>query len=170
MLTNEFLNLLEKNDELKIIKKDQTGNFVGVNYFITPKISIKLYKPKVVFVNSKTVTFEMSKINTGLVNLLRRCDALILDKINNLTQAEDGLIKYNIFYENENNNNIYLRVYLPSYKNKYLIKYIEENKETFFKLPKLNSTIDEVIIDIKNVWYNNKKMGYNLELKCINIY
>lgn len=173
IITQELLNLLEKNDEIKIIKKEQTGSIVGLNYFISPKLSIKLYKPKVLFVNSKTIIFEMSKINTGLLGLLRRCDQIITDKIK--TQNDEFLdldkkIKYGIFYENELNNTICLRCYLPAFKTKYLIKYIEERQEIPFKLPRSSSIIDEVIIDIKNVWVSGNKIGYNLELKIINVY
>lgn len=170
ILTHEFLNTIEKNKELKIIEKEQTGNFVGMNYFITPKISIKLYKPKVLFVNSKNITFEMSKINTGLIGLLKRCDNVIMEDLNKLIDIEENTVKYNIFYENDNSNNIYLRAYLPCYKSKYLIKYLEEGKETHFKLPRVNSILDEVVLDIRNLWFNNNKIGYNLELKYINIY
>ena len=165
IITHDLLNTLEKNDEIKLIKKEQTGSMIGLNYFISPKLSIKLYKPKVIFINAKTITLEMSKINTGLIGLLKRCDNIISNKIETNEQ-----IKYGIFYENETNNTICLRCYLPNFKSKYLIKYIEENKEIPFRLPNLHSTIDEVIIDIKNIWLNNNKLGYNLELKIVNIY
>lgn len=174
IISHELLNGLEKNDEIKIIKKEQTGSMVGLNYFISPKLSIKLYKPKVIFVNPKTITFEMSKINTGLLGLLRRCDQIITDKIKTQDHEDsldlDKKIKYGIFYENESNNTICLRCYLPAFKTKYLIKYIEEREEVPFKLPRSNSVIDEVIIDIKNVWVSGNKIGYNLELKIVNVY
>lgn len=168
IITNELLNSLEKNDEIKIMKKEQTGAMVGFNYFILPKLSIKLYKPKVIYVNSKSITFEMSKINTGLVNLLKRCDSLIMNKL--LFENVDSQVKYNIFYENENNNTICLRCYLPCYKSKYSIKYYEENVEKIFRLPRSNTILDEVVIDIRNIWCNNNKLGYNLELKYIHVY
>lgn len=169
IITHELLNLLEKNNEINVIKKEQTGSIIGLNYFVSPKLSIKLYKPKVIFVNPKTITFEMSKINTGLLGLLRRCDTIITDKIKNDTDIDEK-IKYGIFYENETNNTFCLRCYLPCYKSKYLIKYIEEKQEMHFKLPRLHSTIDEVVIDIKNVWLNGNKIGYNLEVKIIKVY
>lgn len=173
IITHELLNNIEKNDELKIIKKEQTGSFSGTNFFITPTLSIKLYKPKVIFVNPKTITLEMSKINTGLLSLLRRCDKMIMDKISDDIPEFDEKIKYNIFYENEKNNTICLRCYLPSfnnsYKTKYFIKYMEEGNETYFKLPRINMILDEAVLDIRNIWCNNK-LGYNLELKYIHVY
>lgn len=167
IITHELLNTLERENELKVMKKEQTGSVIGLNYFISPKLSIRLYKPKVVFINSKSITLEMSKINTGLTSLLRRCDDLITQKID---IDLEGKIKYNICYDNEKNNTILLRCYLPSYKSKYLIKYMVEGKESIFKLPNSNTCLDEVIIDIRNIWYNNNKIGYNLELKYVHIY
>lgn len=168
IVTHELLNALERENELNVVKKEQTGAIVGLNYFISPKLSIRLYKPKVLFVNPKSITLEMSKINTGLLGLLRRCDTMIMGKIDEQDKQEK--IKYNIFYENENNNTFCLRCYLPAYKSKYLIKYVVEGNESIFKLPNTNCQLDEVIIDIRNVWISNNKIGYNLELKYIHIY
>lgn len=171
IITHDLLNTFEKNNELNFLKKEQTGSINGLNYFILPKLSIKLYKPKVSFINKKSITFEISRINTSIISLLRRCDEMIINKLENDIPNIKNTSKYNIFYENENNNTICIRCYLPCYKTKYLIKYMEEDKEMPFKLPKLNSTLDEVVIDIRNMWYNNdNKLGYNLELKYIHVY
>lgn len=170
IITHDLLNVLEKNDELNFLKKEQTGYITGINYFILPKLSIKLYKPKVTFINTKSITFEMSKVNTSLINLLRRCDEMVIDKLNSNMLDTKEKTKYNIFYENDKNDTICIRCYLPCYRSKYLIKYVEENNETTFKLPKLNCILDEVILDIRNIWYNNDKIGYNLELKYIHVY
>ena len=56
-------------------------------------------------------------------------------------------------------------------RNKYFIK-VElnncyGNEESKFWLPPKNSTYDSVILEIRNMWLNDEKVGFNLELKSI---
>ena len=58
-----------------------------------------------------------------------------------------------------------IRCYLPNIKGKHLIKCYIDNKEETFKLPRVNTVIDNCIIEIRNIWNINNKSGFNIELK-----
>jgi hypothetical protein len=163
LLNSEVLNELIVSKTLKIMKKSQKiAN--NSNYYFIPSIGIKVYKPKIVYSNYKWVVFEFDKYE--FYNLLKLLQ-IINDKLQYKLKADYSELFdkdiYNIISERDDK--FTLRCYLPNKNGKYFIKCNESNY--VFKLPKINCYLDEALIEIRNVWCNDSKYGFNLELKSI---
>ena len=73
ILNSEIMNDLIKTDILKFLEKYQRGGS-GKNYFITPTIGIKLYNPKITWIDNykKNIAFSFSKHdNLNLYTMLK---------------------------------------------------------------------------------------------------
>jgi hypothetical protein len=153
--------------ELKLdIFRRRQKNIENNNFYFTPNIGIKLYTAEIIIVTPKYVVFKFDKIkDLNLLTLFRN--------INNFLQSK---IKYNFgeFF----NKNVYsiaseyeeyftLRCSLPAHNGRYHIKYYEDNEQKIFKLPKIGTKYGCVTLEIRNVWENNKDVGFNIEVKEI---
>lgn len=161
ILNSEILNDMIKDDVLKILKKNQkvAGN---CNYYFNPSIGIKIYKPKVKFLDKKFMVFEFEKYsNMGLLGLLR-CVNTILKKQTKTKFSElfDKDI-YDLF--NEDDEKFMIRCYLPNYNGKYAI----ETDYGKFNLPRIGCCYDMAVIEFRNIWKNVEKYGFNIELKQV---
>lgn len=166
IVTGEILKKIHEEKTLKFIKRKQK-NMDSYNYYITPNLSIELFNPKVMIVTPKYIVFEYKKHEIlNLFSLLQYTNNTILNIIKMYTRT-DLKTTYNLYSEVDDN--ITIRCSLPQKNNKYLIDNIDMytlEKRTFF-LPKRDICINRVIIDIRNLWETNDKIGYNLELKSI---
>jgi hypothetical protein len=169
ILTNDILNQLINNQELKVMTKrqPQTNNY---NYYLSPNIGFCLYNPKIIVVNPKFLVLQFNKVdNINLLNLLRNASESIYKHVKKSNYIVETTKFYHI--ESEQENTFSIRCYLPHVRNKYFIK-VElnncyGNEESKFWLPPKNSTYDSVILEIRNMWLNDEKVGFNLELKSI---
>lgn len=162
ILSSDVLFQLKKERALKLDKKYQK-NSSDYNFYINPKIGIKLYNAKVIEHSINHVVFQYDKkdfinlfillkhINEDIIDLYKTCDSYELKTI------------YNLYIDKEDTFTI--RCYLPHYKSKYSITHYENNKILPFNLPKKYMVYDEVFIDIRNLWIKDNKVGFNLELK-----
>lgn len=169
ILTIDILKQIIDNQELKVITKRQhkTNNY---NYYLTPNIGFCLYNPKIIVVNPKYLVLQFNKYdNINLLNLLRYTSESIFNHV----KKSNYIVQTTTFYhiESEQENTFSIRCYLPQVRNKYSIKVELNNyslgEEIKFWLPPKNSTYDSVILEIRNMWLNNEKVGFNLELKSI---
>ena len=168
IINSEVLSELINSEQLKIVKKRQQ-NVDNFNYYFSPSIGLNLWRSKVMIVNPKFIVFEFNKIeHMNLLILLRD----INNKLQKLVKKQNSELFntdiYNIMSEIDDDK-FTIRCYLPNVRGKHLIKCYIDNKEETFKLPRLNTIIDNCIIEIRNIWCINNKSGFNIELKSTSI-
>lgn len=164
ILTSSILSELE----LEIFRKRQK-NIENSNFYFTPNIGIKLYNAEIMIVTPKYVVFKFDKVkDLNLLILFRNINNYLQNKIK--TRFGDFINKniYNMFSEQEDF--FTLRCSLPGYNGRYHIKYTENNQVNYFKMPKVGTKYNCVLLEIRNVWENDKGVGFNLELKQIDNY
>jgi hypothetical protein len=167
ILNSDILNDMKKNDIIKLEKKYQK-NSDNYNFYIHPNISIRLYNAKVIDISTNHIVFQYKKIDfLNLMIFLKNLNEHIL-KLYKESDSYDNKMIYNLY--NENEETFTIRCYLPHNKFKYFISHYQEEKSLYFNLPKKGSIFDEIIIDIRNLWINNNKVGFNLELKQTKYY
>ena len=169
ILNTEITNNLISTDILGIIEKYQKKG--GKNYFFTPTISIKLFKPKVTWIDStkKNVSFLFKKHeNLNLYTMLRNVNNSLTYFYK--TKAYNPIDNISPFFY-EKGDYFYVKSYLPNINGKYLINSYLNNIEEIFKVPRIGIIYDVIILDIRNIWEKDNHAGFNLELKetCINI-
>lgn len=165
IVNSELLTDLLKNNTITILKKRQKDSNDS-NYYFTPNIGLNLWNAKIMFINSKFLVLEFNKIDhINLLTLLRYVDSSLQKLLKSKNSELFNVDIYSIMSETEDKFTI--RCYLPNYRGKYLIKYYVNDSDELFKLPKLNSIIDNCVIEIRNVWGKNNKYGFNIELKSI---
>lgn len=162
LLTSESLTNLIQEGKLNILKKSQK---LGTNYFFTPTIGIKLYNPKVIFSDRKNITLQFDKrTNLNLYKMLEFINSILMKKYKNSSQTVPDL-NYNLFYENDDFFNI--RVFLPYSKGKYDIQVTDNANFIPFRIPNKGAVYDIVVVEIRNIWEQASRSGFNLELKSI---
>jgi hypothetical protein len=165
LLTSESLTNLIQEGKLNILKKSQK---LGTNYFFTPTIGIKLYNPKVIFTDRKNITFQFDKrTNLNLYKMLEYINSILMKKYKNSSQTIPEL-NYNLFSENDDYFNI--RVFLPYSKGKYDIQVLDNQSHaefTPFRIPNKGAVYDIIVVEIRNIWEQPSRSGFNLELKSI---
>lgn len=166
ILNKEITRNLIYNKELKVLKKYQSDK-VSCNYYFTPNVGIKIYKPKVMIINEKYIVFEFDKNNSiGLYSLLKMINEEIKELIYRSNIIRDANF-YDMYSDIEDGNKYTIRCSLPKFKWNYKIEYIYNTDKVPFVLPRLGCVFDEIVVEIRNVWQNNNKLGYNLELKKV---
>jgi hypothetical protein len=162
ILNSSILNDLINTNTLVLQTKFKKPN--GKNYFFIPNIGIKLFNAKVSWIDpsKKNISFAFNKYeNLSLLNMLRYINEKLTIIYNNKSMYPKNLSPF--FFEKDDL--FYIRCYLPNTKWKYHIEsYFNDNSEEFF-IPKLSSIYNIIIIDIRNIWEDDNKAGFNLELK-----
>lgn len=147
---------------LNILKKSQK---LGTNYYFTPNIGLQLYNPKVKYNDKKNIVFEFDKWkNMSLYKMLDYINSELLKKYK---QSSDTIPEtvYNFF--NETENTFTIRAFLPYSKGKYDIQVVNKTECELFKHPRNGAVYDSVIIEIRNIWEQPTRSGFNIELKSI---
>lgn len=166
IINSEVLSELINSEQLNIVKKRQR-NVDNFNYYFSPSIGLNLWKPKVMIINPKFIVFEFNKVeHMNLLILLRDIDKKLQKLVKNKNSELFNTDIYNLMSEIENDK-FTIRCYLPNFKGKHLIKCYINNNEEIFKLPRVNTIIDNCIIEIRNIWRTDNKSGFNIELKSI---
>ena len=162
----ETLNDLIYSDVLKVLKKRQKVNS-NVNYYFNPNLSVQLFNAKALIVNQKYIVLEFDKTTHLSLLLFLRA---ISDKLINFLKSKDcdlfDVSIYNIMSELENTFTI--RCHLPNNKGKYFIESSMSGQKQEFRVPRAKCVIDVATIEIRNVWGQDKKYGFNVELKSVN--
>ena len=169
-------NSLLDNVEIVIFKFTNKNNFK--NYFFSPNISIKLYNPKVTWVENNNVSFSFEKYVTIENNNVVKTDNItLLDLLRNInTSLLKILYDYKENYGHTQNKNLpclfyekdahfYIKCNLPNKNGKYFIKTLDPDQ--YFIKPRIGTEYTSVILDIRNIWEMNDKVGFRLELKEI---
>lgn len=162
ILNSEIVNDLIYSNTLVLQEKFQRNN--GKNYFFIPNIGLKLFNAKVAWIDpsKKNISFSFNKYdNLTLLSMLRYINDKLINIYKNKSATPHTVSPF--FYEK--GDLFYIRCYLPNIKGKYHIEsYFNETVEKF-TIPKLSSIYSIIIIDIRNIWEDDIKAGFNLELK-----
>lgn len=159
ILNSELLNNIIQSNSLTLMKKFQKGKN-GSNYFFIPNIGIKLFNVKVTWVDpfKKNLSFSINRWeNPNLITLLRHVNTSLSELYKNMSYSNLNVAPF--FFEK--GDFIYIRTYLPNTKGKYHIHY---NLGDFI-VPRKDSTFDSITIYFKNIWEDDTKAGFNIELK-----
>lgn len=163
ILNTEIINDIISTNTLQFIEKFQRGS--GKNYFFTPTISIKLYNPKITWIDpyKKNLSFSLSKSNNlNLYIMLKHINSSLTNMYKH--KAYNPLSNISPFFY-EKGDFFYIKCYLPNTNKKYQISSFFNNTEESFIIPQIGYIYNTVIIDIRNIWEKNDNAGFNLELK-----
>lgn len=167
VITSDNIRELRHTGRLTFARKSQKtqGDF---NYYITPNLALNLYGGKVIDSNPKYLVIQFDKYqNINLLQLLRTTSTNITDYLKECFGLSDVVeTVYPLFVEGEVFFNI--RVYLPHVRNKYFIETCVDEVKTPFKLPNRGVVIPSARVEIRNLWQNKSRIGFNLELKSVN--
>ena len=161
ILNSELLNNLIQSNELTLMKKFQRGKN-GSNYFFIPNIGVKLFNVKVTWVDpfKKNLSFSINRWeNPNLINMLRHINTSLSELYKNISYSNLNVASF--FFEK--GDFIYIRTYLPNTNGKYHIY----NNLGNFTVPRKDACFDSITIYFKNIWEDDTKAGFNIELKEI---
>lgn len=169
ILNTNILQEMINTNSLTTNIKFQKGN--GKNYFFVPTIAIKLYNAKISWIDpyKKNISFSFNKYeNLTLLNMLKSINKDLIYVYNK--KSDEPMPVSSFFFEKDEF--FYVRVYLPNTNGKYHIESIfidgsENQEKTQFNIPRLNCIYSSIIVDIKNIWENQTRSGFNLELKTV---
>jgi len=162
--TQTLIDLVQSG-ELKVLKKRQKVA-ENVNYYFNPNLSIKLFDAKAMIVTQKHIVLEFDKVkHFGLLQFLRSINNILI----NFVKSKDCDLFDKSIYSlmSELENTFTIRCHLPNYKGKYFIESSMSGQKQIFKLPRLNCKIDIATIEIRNIWGQDNKYGFNIELKGV---
>ena len=159
---------MTSNNDFTFFRKKQTAkndsDFNGENYFLKPSLNIVLNKPTIQEITSKYIIFKC--IKEDQIKLSQLSD-IILEKFKN---------NFTIHNENDTVNPLinknFIRCILANnsyssnkgYSNfNYNIQFYINDIPCKFTSNKINKNtkIDKVIVNIKNIWYQSNKYGFN---------
>lgn len=164
ILNSETMNDLLSTDTLKLIEKYQRGGS-GKNYFFTPTIGLKLYNPKITWIDpyKKNLAFSFYKHeNLNLYTMLKYINkSLTLIYKQKAYNPSDNISPF--FYEK--GDYFYIKCYLPNMNKKYQITSFFNDLEESFVIPTVGNSYNTVIVDIRNIWEKDNHAGFNLEVK-----
>ena len=165
-LTNiDTLSNLIHTNELKILKKRQKVA-ENVNYYFNPNLSIEMNDAKVIITNPKYIVLEFDNVkHHGLLTLLRNTSEKLTMYLRN---KDSDLFNHSIYsIHSELENTFTIRCHLPNYKGKYAIQSSMSGQSTMFNVPRISCIINNAVIEIRNVWGQGDKYGFNVELKSV---
>jgi len=171
ILNSKNITVLEEAGELCILKYTSKNNFN--NYFFGPNISIKLWSPKVSWMDNNSLSFQFEKYNQNgidnmnLLILLRNINTKLVDLYCAYKESRghpELNVKPCIFYEKENY--FYIKCNLPNVNGRYHITCEDGSK---FIKPRIGNVYSAVKLDIRNVWevVGQEKVAFRLELKHV---
>lgn len=148
------------------------------NYFFAPNMSIKLYSPKVSWVDNNSISFGFEKTdNENLLNLVKNInDILIKSLLHYMDSRGHLLFKENpcIYYEKPDSNFFYIKCNLPNTNGRFFINCTNDTGDTVrFIKPRVGYTYNNVVLDIRNIWKTisiPNKIGFRLELKDASVH
>lgn len=162
ILNSEIINDLITSNILELQTKFKKPT--GKNYFFIPNIGLKLYNAKVSWIDpsKKNISFSFNKRdNINLLIMLKSIFSKLHDIYNRKANHPKPISSF--FFEKDDS--FYIRCYLPNIRGKYhILSYFNDDSEEF-TIPKLSSIYNIIIVDIRNIWEDDNKAGFNLELK-----
>lgn len=165
IINSSVLSELVQTDTLKIVKKSQ--KISGCNYYFTPNLSLQLYNAQVMFVTPKFVVFKFDRVqHASLLGLLKSINNTLLYE---LRRRYSELYEKDIYHMySETDTDFTIRCFLPNSRDKYHVTVTNnQNEQLLFRIPKVNASYDIATVEIRNVWVNGERRGFNLELKSV---
>jgi hypothetical protein len=157
-----------KNDELDIIRRNQKTKD-DYNYYFNPSLYFKLYNARVKYVTNTYIILEFDYAkNINLLSFLGTCSSLLQEFVVKKF-PDDYSSFYKMHVEDLKKYKFSVRASFKKIGSKFATVFREEHTEVPFRLPKINSQIDYCEINIKNLWKNSGRLGYNLELVELNL-
>lgn len=166
LLNSAIIRDLCTDGRITIIEKKQR-NSGDYNYYITPNLAIQLYRGKVIVSDPKYIVLQFDKYTSiGLLQMLRTTTSCISEYLKSCIDINNDLI-YPLCSEQENTFTI--RICLPHVGKKYFIetKLIGENEIIPFRRPSVGTILTEARIEVRNLWQNKGRIGFNNELKNV---
>lgn len=162
----ELINL----QQIKFVRRNQQGN--GSNYYLSPSLMLNIYKPIVYIVTPTYIVFAFDKFhNLTLFHFMKSISYKLLNYLKSCFYIDNSKKLYDFFSQVEKIAGeplITIRCNLPVIKGKYYIRTIVDGVEdTQFCLPRRNAKLESVLIEIKNIWEKDDKLGFNVELREI---
>jgi hypothetical protein len=161
--SDSLKNLIESG-RLSIVRKPQKaiGSF---NYFFTPTLSLTLYNPKVMLSNNKFIVLEFDRYRQlSLFTMLKSVHNQLTCYLKR-SYVVDCDNCYGIASENESTFTV--RCSLPQSGGRYRIQCETNGVESKFQVPRSGLSLEKVNVEIRNVWYSDSRLGYNLEVKGV---
>ncbi|NDC95363.1 hypothetical protein EB118_15875 [bacterium] len=150
-------------DTITFVRKRQNGSNGNTNMYISPNIGIKMYKPTVLYVNTKYIVFKFEKKDhLTLCLLLRKISDNLKAKLHSTFYDLKEKHIYDIISETDDDFTI--RCNIPGTTGKYFVK---TNDHSMFRLPRVSAVYNNVVIEFRNYWEQNGKVGMNSELKYV---
>jgi hypothetical protein len=152
---------------ISLIETEQENDKSSVNIYFKPRLLLNVYSCHVQhIVNRNTLNIALDKtLHYSIIKALENLDYLVSERLGH--ERFNSLQKYKPFFDQ--NNSVLVRCFIPSKLNKYYTlctETIDNSKKNIpFKLPRQGTKLDHVVLEIKNVWIQNNKLGYNFELK-----
>jgi hypothetical protein len=168
LLTSDVIRGLCSDGRLTVIEKKQK-NGGDYNYYITPNLAFRLYRGKVIVSDTKYIVLQFDKYtNLNLLHLLRTTTSCISNYLKSCIDINTDLI-YPLCSEQDNTFTI--RMSLPHVRQKYFIeaKSLEENEVIPFRKPFVGTILTEAQAEIRNLWQNKGRIGFNIELKHVGL-
>lgn len=168
LLNSQVLNDLIATNMLTFQTKFKRGD--GKNYFLIPNVGIKLYNAKVSWIDpsKKNLSFCFNRYeNLSLLTMLQYIDSRIVATLKDKTSMAKNVAPF-YFVKGDY---FYIRCYMPNTQRTgtyNITSYFNNNLEPF-DVPRILSVYSAVIIDIRNIWEDNDRAGYNLELKEVSL-
>lgn len=163
ILNNELLNELIFTNSLNLSIKFQKK---CTNFFFIPNIGLKLYNPYITWIDpfKKYISFSFKKSdNIFLSHLLKNINTKLQELYIKNSRNPQSLASF--YFENKEY--IYIRTYLPKTSNKYNINCIYNSEKVDFVIPRLKTSFKYIILHLRNIWEDNSKSAYHIELKMV---
>lgn len=167
LLNRDNIKTLEEAGELCIFKCINRNNFKS--YYFSPNISVKLWCPKVSWMDKNSVSFQfVTKENSNLLNILKDINLSLVRLYSGFKESrghKELKIVPCIFFEKDDK--FYVKCNLPYSNSKY---HITCENESLFIRPNVGTVYKTVILDIRNIWETvcGTKVGFKLEVKHVN--
>ena len=156
--------------ELSISRKSQKKKDC-FNYFFNPSLDISLRNSKVFYVDPscKFIVFIFSKVE--YMNLFLFCKS-----ISNTILFQTKCLAKRIMYSSNIDSKEAFPFYLIRENNEEFtvkcninnnIKFYFENNLEKFRPPKNGIVYDKVVLNIKNIWEDTTRIGFNMDIKEI---
>ena len=140
------------------------------NYFYAPNMAIKLYYPKVSWMDNNSISFVFDKTeNENLLNLIKEINERLINSLSQYIElrghSELSQVPC-IYFEKPDLNCFYIKCNIPNTNGRFFVNCMDnENNSKRFIKPSIGFIYNHVILDIRNVWKTGNKIGFRLELK-----
>jgi len=166
IVTGNTLKNLTENGGLKIARRRQKKEGDNYNYFVSPKLMLEFHNGIVSYAAPTYIVIQYQKVtHIGLLSFLRYVSECFKRLVKPYVVNEKTI--YNLYLEKEDTFSV--RCHLPRNGKGYTFKVVDSctKKEIEYTVPNKNVTIDYALVDIKNLWESSEKIGFNLEVRCL---